>query len=107
MIPKNQQVCDEMKNQFNETFQRIDGLKQWFEACFLIRGSESNRSEGNRNQYQDNREPTTSKSPYVHQTPPREEPPTAEPHDEPPTTEPRDEPVTTELHRVPTPRSSP
>lgn len=30
-IPNNQHVCDQMKNQFNEMFQKIHRMKQWFE----------------------------------------------------------------------------
>lgn len=30
-IHNNLQVCDQINYKFNETFQRIDGLKQWFE----------------------------------------------------------------------------
>lgn len=30
-ILDNHQVCEQMKNHFNETFQKIDGLKQRFE----------------------------------------------------------------------------
>lgn len=29
--PNNQDICDQMKTEFNDTFHKIDGLNQWFE----------------------------------------------------------------------------
>ena len=83
-IPNNQEVFEQMKTQLNDTFQKIGGLKQWFEEKM---GPASSKGGSDSDP---NSEHSISKTPLVQhsQTPPWVQPPT------------------TELNIEPTPRSS-